>query len=323
MAPRRLFLSCSLLGALANAAITVAGGHLSVLLALRFATGFFLAGIYPVGMKIAASWYQRGLGNALGLLVGALVLGTAFPHLLGAGGGQWPWRTVLLSVSTLAAAGGIALYLLVPTGPYLSARTSFDPRALGRIFRKPDFRAAAFGYFGHMWELYAFWAFLPVLLTAHVGRHCGVELDISLWSFLIIGVGAVGCSVGGWISARRGSAPVATVQIATSGLLCFFSPLLFLLPTPLFLLVLLGWGTVVVGDSPQFSALNASTAPRHLVGTALTIATCVGFLLTIPSIQLLGWLTAQVGPQFSFLALAPGPALGLVALYRLRIHVQS
>jgi len=169
--PRLLFLVCSLLGAAANAAVALGAEGLTELIVLRFAVGFFLAGIYPVGMKIAASWYAKGLGHALGLLVGALVLGTAFPHLLKASSSSLDWRAILLGVSATAATGGVLLAILVPAGPHLPTKSAFDPSALRRIFQEPKFRSAAFGYFGHMWEVYAFWAFVPVLLTALLARH--------------------------------------------------------------------------------------------------------------------------------------------------------
>jgi hypothetical protein len=306
--PRLVFLTCSLLGALSNLAVLAPGGGLDVLLACRFLTGFFLAGIYPVGMKIASGWYRSGLGNALGFLVGALVLGTAFPHLLKALGQAWPWQTVLIGVSTLAAAGGL-LMLLVPDGPYLGKGSKFDPRALAVIFRARGFRASAFGYFGHMWELYAFWAFVPVALAAH-----RAQFDVPFWAFAVIGAGFIGCAAGGLVSLRAGSAPVAFVQLACSGACCLLSPLAFLAPAPYFLAFMLFWGVVVVGDSPQFSALNAANAPKELVGSALTIGNCIGFAITIVSIQLLNSAMAWLPIHYLFLLLAPGPALGLLAL---------
>ena len=164
--PRFVFFTCAMLGALANLAIVVTGGGLTLLLVLRFAAGFFLAGIYPVGMKIASGWYQKDLGHALGFLVGALVLGTAFPHLLKALGAAWPWQGVLLGASGMAALGGLVMLALVPDGPFLAKGARFDPGALAEIFRSPGFRSSVFGYFGHMWELYAFWAFVPLVLAA-------------------------------------------------------------------------------------------------------------------------------------------------------------
>ncbi len=307
--PRLVFLLCSLAGAAANLGVLAADGGLTPLLACRFATGFFLAGIYPVGMKIAAGWYRTGLGNALGFLVGALVLGTAFPHLLKALGQSWPWEGVLAGVSLIAASGGLLMYLLVPDGPNLGKGSKFDPRALAAVFASKGFRASSFGYFGHMWELYAFWAFVPVVLVASAP-----EFNVPLWSFIIIAVGALGCVVGGLLSLRAGSARVAQVQLAASGVCCLISPLLLLAPPPVVLAFLIFWGIAVVGDSPQFSALNAANAPRESVGSALTIANCIGFAITIGSIQLLNTVSGTLPVEYLFLLLAPGPVLGLLAL---------
>ena len=311
--PRKVFFACSLAGAASNLAVYFAATHFGTVLSLRFATGFFLAGIYPVGMKIAAGWYRSGLGNAIGFLVGALVLGTAFPHLLKSAGHALPWEAVTLIVSVTAALGGVLMLAFVPDGPYLGKAPRFDPRALAVVFAKPLFRSSAFGYFGHMWELYAFWAFVPYVLSAH-GAQTGASLNIALWSFCVIGAGALGCAGGGLVSLRLGSAPVAFAQLSTSGLCCVLSPLFFHAPTPVFLGFLLVWGITVVGDSPQFSALNALNAPRELVGSALTIANCIGFSITIFSIQLLNYLAEIVGGACLYLPLAIGPALGLVAM---------
>jgi MFS family permease len=307
--PRLVFLLCALAGAAANAASYALAQGLPSLLALRFATGFFLAGIYPVGMKIAAGWYRDDLGKALGFLVGALVLGTAFPHLLKGLGAALPAQQVMLGVSALALAGGAAMFALVPDGPYLSRGARFDPRALASVFAAARFRASAFGYFGHMWELYAFWAFLPLVIAAHAA-----QLEVSLWTFAVIAVGALGCAAGGLVSLRTGSARVAFAQLSASGICCLLSPLLFHAPTPLFLAFLLFWGIVVAGDSPQFSALNAAYAPRELVGSALTIANCIGFAITIGSIELLNAAAGSLGAQWLFVLLAPGPVFGLAAL---------
>jgi MFS family permease len=311
--PRNVFFACSLAGAASNGTLYFAAIHFEAVLALRFATGFFLAGIYPVGMKIAAGWYRSGLGNAIGFLVGALVLGTAFPHLLKGAGHAMPWEAVTLIVSVTAAVGGVLMRVFVPDGPYLAQSARFDPRALAVIFVQPRFRSSAFGYFGHMWELYAFWAFVPFVLAAHAAAT-GAALNIAFWSFCVIGAGALGCAGGGLVSLRFGSAPVAFAQLSVSGACCVLSPLFFHAPTPVFLTFLLVWGITVVGDSPQFSALNAQNAPRELVGSALTIANCIGFAITIFSIQLLNDLAKAIGGAYLYLPLAIGPALGLVAL---------
>jgi predicted MFS family arabinose efflux permease len=225
--PRATFLACALLGAACNAATAALGGEVALLLAARFATGFFLAGIYPVGMKIASGWYQRDLGKALGFLVGALVLGTALPHLVRGLGQSLPWQVVMLSVSAIAAAGGVLMYAAVPDGPYLKPGSPIEPRALATIFKSNGFRASSFGYFGHMWELYAFWAFVPPLLAAYALRAGATGLDVSLLSFAVIAAGAVGSMAGGHFSLRYGSARVAGLQLAASGLCCLLSPLMF------------------------------------------------------------------------------------------------
>jgi MFS family permease len=310
--PRLVFFCCSLAGALANAALLIAPEGLAWLLLLRFATGFFLAGIYPVGMRIAAGWYAEGLGRALGYLVGALILGTAFPHLLRASGTEFPWQQVLGWVSLLAAGGGLAMLLLVPDGPHLPHGTRFDPRALVIVFRSARFRASAFGYFGHMWELYTLWAFIPTLLIAYAAAH-DIALNVSLWSFAAIAVGALACAGGGILSTRIGSAPVAASLLAISGICCLLSPFLFAASPPLFLAFLLLWGLSVSSDSPQFSALNAANAPREFVGSALTIVNSIGFLITVVSIQLADLLLTLIETRYLFWLLVPGPVLGLLA----------
>ena len=315
--PRLVYLACSLAGALANLATYAADGSLAALLATRFATGFFIAGIYPVGMKIASGWFQRDLGHALGLLVGALVLGKAFPYLLQGLGQAWPWESIILGVSACAALGGVLMYALVPDGPHLPRGTRFSPTALASVFRSRPFRASAFGYFGHMWELYAFWAFVPVALAAR-----GTVGNVSLWAFAVIAAGFAGCAVGGWASLRAGSARVAVAQLATSGACCLLSPLLFQASAPVCLAFLLVWGVSVAGDSPQFSALNAANAPPRLVGSALTIVNCLGYAITIPSIELLNAAARWVPVEYLFLLLAPGPALGLLAMRPLVARTQ-
>jgi len=312
--PRRIFLACSVTGAFFNAGVYLfAEGPVSLML-FRFLTGFFLAGIYPVGMKIASGWYRQGLGRAIGYLVGALVLGTAAPYLLKAVGQAPWWPGVILSTSALAVCGGLVMYLLVPDGPYLAKGASFDPGALKLIFRSKNFRASALGYFGHMWELYGFWAFVPLILTTYIGTATTVNLNIPLWAFLIIGAGSVGCAVGGVLSGRFGSARVAFAQLSVSGICCLLSPLVFSAPKTVFLLYLLVWGIAVVGDSPQFSTLNALNAPKALVGSALTIVNCIGFSITIVSIQLLSLANHFVDTRWLFLLLTVGPAAGLYAM---------
>ncbi|MFC5497617.1 MFS transporter [Caenimonas terrae] len=311
-APARVFLVCSLLGALANAAILLADGSVGVLLALRFVVGFLLAGIYPVGMKIAALWYRGRLGAVLGVLIGALVLGTALPHglrALAASGaiGQLPWQAVVLAVSALAALGGIATWLLVPPRDPVAGAARITPRALVLIWSDRKLRASVFGYFGHMWELYAFIVLVPLIVASRLAGSAAV----SAAAFWAIAAGFAGC-IGGGLAARRfGSARVAQLQLATSCACCLVSPLMLSAPLPLFFGWLLLWGATVAGDSPQFSTLTAQNAPHQVVGSVLTFSNCIGFAISVVSIQLFV-AAAQAWPLAAVLPwLAAGPLLGL------------
>jgi MFS family permease len=304
--PSRVFLLSAGLAAVANLAVVAFPGDLGGVLAARFVVGFFLAGVYPVGMKIAAGWYVGGLGRALGFLVGALVLGTASPHLVSGLGADWDWRWVLAASSLAAIAGGL-LVAAVPEGPHLQRGAPVRFGGVLGAFRRPGFRAAALGYFGHMWELYAFWAFVPMWLAAYgLADSAG-----SLVSFAVIAAGAVGCVGGGFLVRRLGGGRVALGQLGVSGACCLVSPLAFHAPLALLLPFLLLWGITVAGDSPQFSALNARNAPHEVVGSALTLTNAVGFAVTIASLSLLDALHGSVAPAFLLLPLALGPGLGL------------
>lgn len=312
--PATVFFICALLGASFNLSMASIEVRLDYFLLLRFLTGVCLAGIYPIGMKIAADWYEVGLGKALGYLVGALVLGTAFPHFVQYTLGDLGWQSVLIATSAAATTGGLLLFLTVPDGPFRKKSKSFDPLAIQVIFRYPKFRAAAFGYFGHMWELYAFWAFLPFVLHYWFERY-QFAADISLWSFIGISMGSLGCVIGGYISLRKNSKTVAFYMLLISGTLCLLSPLLLQTSlAPLFLGTILVWGFTIVGDSPQFSTLVAQNAPAELRGSALTIVNSIGFAITIGSIQLLNYLSQQYPAYWLYLPLAIGPVCGLFAL---------
>jgi MFS transporter, DHA1 family, inner membrane transport protein len=315
--PPLVFLVCSLLGALLNAGTLVADGRLGLLVALRFGVGFLLAGIYPVGMKIAASWYRERLGAVMGVLIGALVLGTALPHGLRAmagdsGGlaasiaGYRPWQVVVVGVSLLAALGGLATALLVPVNPDAPRGARITPKALGMIWSDWRLRASVFGYFGHMWELYAFIVLVPLIVAT---RLAGTA--VSAAAFWAIAAGFAGCVGGGLLVRRFGSARVAQVQLATSAACCLAAPVMLFAPVPLFMAWLLLWGATVVGDSPQFSTLTAQNAPAAVVGSVLTFTNCIGFAISVASIELFvraaqEWPLAQVLPWLSV-----GPALGL------------
>lgn len=313
--PGLVFFLSAMLGALANVTIGWLATDYETILLARFLTGFFLAGIYPVGMKIASDWFEAGLGKALGYLVGALVLGTAFPHLLRFTAAEVSWQRVVQGTSAIAVLGGLGLWWLVPDGPFLRRGSQFDPRAIYRMFQLPDFRSAALGYFGHMWELYAFWAFVPVALTIGISDMSATTL--SLLSFVVIALGGLGCVSGGYASAKKGSARIAIWMLSTSGIIGLLSPGLFQANPYLFMLGMGLWGFTVVGDSPQFSTLVARNAPPEYRGSALTIVNCLGFAITIGSIQLLNYLVLVIPPVYLFLPLVIGPVLGVLATRRL------
>lgn len=314
--PRKLFLICSILGAISNLLIYFIAYNLFSLLVLRFITGFFLTGIYPIGMKIASGWYKKGLGKAIGLLVGALVLGTAFPHLIKSLGGSLPWEQVIFIISGFSLLGGVTMYLFVKDGPNISSGTKFDPKAIIKIFKYKKLRSSAFGYFGHMWELYTFWALIPVILIYYLKLNPG-KLNISFWSFIIITSGSVGCTVGGIISKKIGSAKVAYSQLALSGFCCIISPIMFYTPTTVFLAYLVFWGIVVVGDSPQYSAIIALAAPKELVGSGLTIVNSIGFAITILSLWFIYQFIGVIEISYALMILALGPIMGLISMKKL------
>jgi MFS family permease len=314
--PGRVFFACAAGGALLNLMVALGSGGVALLMGIRAATGFCLAGIYPVGMKIAASWYARGLGSALGYLIGALVMGTALPHLIRSVGITLPWESVIAATSAAAALGGIMLLLLVPSGPYLPPSSPFTMRALPMIFSSRRLRKAALGYFGHMWELYALWAFIPVVFAAYEKHHPGAVADISLWSFAAIASGALGCVVGGHLSIRLGSAVIANVMLSISCACCLLSPILYVVPPLVFFALMMIWGAAVVGDSPQFSTIAARNAPKALVGSALTLINAIGFSITIVSMLVLEWALQKYSMTGLFLWLAPGPVFGLFAMRR-------
>lgn len=312
--PSKVFLVCALLGAAFNLGVIWEGNQLWSILILRFLTGFFLAGIYPVGMKIAADHFEKGLGKSLGFLVGALVLGTAFPHLLKDIKGDLPWELVLIATSLLATIGGALMLFLVPDGPYRKAGKGIQLSAIFHVFKKRSFRASAFGYFGHMWELYTFWAFVPIILGLYAEVHPALPFNSSLLSFFVIGIGGPACVLSGLLATRFQTKTVALFCLLMSGLCCLVSPwAISLASAEVFLLFLIFWGIVVIADSPLFSTLVANNAPVELKGTALTIVNSIGFFITILSIQLISYLHSAFSSPYYLMVLAIGPAFGLLA----------
>ncbi|TRO65259.1 MFS transporter [Christiangramia sabulilitoris] len=317
--PSKVFFFCALLGAIFNLGTLFENNNLFSLIFFRFLTGYALAGIYPVGMKIASDYFEKGLGRSLGYLVGALVLGTAFPHLLKAVSTEieLAWRWVIYSTSILTLLGGILILFLVPDGPFRTRRLNKDFGLIFKVFRNTDFRSAAFGYFGHMWELYAFWAFIPVILSFYKQTNPSANFSIALSSFLIIGLGGVACILGGYVSEIKGLKKTAGSALFLSGICCCFSPVIFFLDSEILLICfLIFWGLVVIADSPLFSTLVARNVDPDARGTALTIVNCIGFSITIVSIQLLNYISAEISPAWLLIFLAPGPVFGLLALFR-------
>ncbi len=309
-APARVFLVCSLLGAALAVATAFLPPQLASLLALRFLTGVCLAGIYPVGMKIASGWYAQGLGAALGVLVGALILGTAAPFALRAAGAQWPWQSVMLLVGALAAAGGVLMWLVVPDGPHLGRSGRISPRALAVIWTDRRLRASAFGYFGHMAELYAFYLLLPLV----VARRVAEEGAANGWVAAVIAMGAIGCIGGGQLVRRFGGAHIAGVLLLAGAGCGLAAPWLLDAPFAIWAPWLLLWGLAVSGDSPQLSALSAGNAPREWVGSVLTLANCIGFSISAGTVAAFGSAMARVPLTTLLPLLAVGPLLGWLAL---------
>ncbi|WP_055435411.1 MFS transporter [Lacinutrix algicola] len=313
--PSKVFFISALLGSLFNLGIIWESNTLTSLLLLRFLTGFFLAGIYPVGMKIAADYYEKGLGKSLSFLVGALVLGTALPHLLKEITNKYPWESVLITTSILALLGGLLMLILVPNGPYRKVSHKTDLLAFFSVFKNRTFRASAFGYFGHMWELYTFWAFVPFMLKRYSEFNTSATFNIPMLSFIIIGIGGLACVISGFVSIRIGVKKTAFIALLLSCLCCLISPIVFSMQyESLFIAFLIFWGMVVIADSPLLSTLVVTNVEAEIKGTALTIVNCLGFLITIISIQFISMLTDYTNSNTVFVILAIGPTFALIAL---------
>ncbi len=317
ISPRHLFTLTAIAAAIANGAFGLLAHDASVGIPLRFLTGMFLAGVYPPAMKILASWFRYGRGLALGVLVGALTLGKATPYLVN-GLGSPNWRHNVLFVSLLAVIGGLIVLVFVGDGPNALPAARFDWKQAGKVFSNRPLRLANLGYFGHMWELYAMWTWIPFMIRASLSMRKSDPSLAEVASFLVIGCGAAGCVVAGLIADRIGRTIVTSAAMAISGSCCLFIGLLFGANPILLLLVAAIWGASVVADSAQFSACVTELGDPRYLGTALTMQTCLGFLLTVISIELVPRFVDLVGWRYAFVILAPGPLFGVIAMLRLR-----
>jgi MFS family permease len=311
-AASRVFAACAVIGAVANLAFAFLAASLAQATLARFVTGFALAGVYPLGMKLVVSWEPKRASEALAWLVGMLTIGTALPHAIRALGGAGSWQLVASASSALAALAAIAIFSL-GDGPHLPrGRSHLQWGATLVVARIPEFRSAALGYFGHMWELYAFWTITPFLVAIALASQAPGPSTIALWSFVVIASGGLGCIVGGHFSRRHGSARVAAVALAGSAIAGLLFPAVAG-HSWLALAVLLAWGITVVADSPQFSAICARAAPSNLVGSALAIQNSIGFGITIVSIDMATAWISSIGARSAWL-LVPGPVLGFIAI---------
>jgi MFS family permease len=315
---RRFFAASALAASAATALIPATATGLALALPLRFLTGLFLAGVYPVGMKIMATWTKTDRGLGIGLLVGALTVGSAAPHLINFFDVGGEWQIVLYGAAALAAAGALIAILYAQDGPYASAAPRFDWRYVGEILGERDIVLANLGYLGHMWELYAMWTWVPVFLLASF-KLAGVAPSwASLAAFAVIGAGGLGSLLAGQLADRMGRTTVTMASMAISGACALGIGFMFG-GNPVALVALsLVWGFAVVADSAQFSACVSELSRSDLTGTALTLQTSLGFLLTLITIRLIPSLEGTVGWQWAFAFLAIGPALGILAMGALR-----
>lgn len=321
---RWVFAAGCLAAAFANAMTTVAPSPVEAV-AWRFATGSALALVYPPGMKLVAGWFRNGRGVALGIFVGSLTLGKALPYLFAAVS-SGSWRSTMLLSSGLSVLAGVLVVITVRDGPYVAASAPFDPKAAMRIFASRGTRLSVLGYLGHMWELYAMWAWVGVYAAAAVAAQGRADADHlgSLAAFVAVGAGAAGCVVAGIYADRIGRARVAALAMMTSATCCALTAPAFHAPYAVIVALAAVWGFSVVADSAQFSVMVSEMSPPEHVGTALTVQTCLGFLLTMVSIRMVSSAAAWVGWQWAFLIILPGPVLGVLAMLpmmRPRVHV--
>ncbi|MBN9262610.1 MAG: MFS transporter [Hyphomicrobium sp.] len=320
--PRNLFMTAAAIAGIACLLVILFEPTDVAVPMLRFATGFCLAGVYPVGMKMAATWAKGDLGLLIGLLVGAVTLGSAMPHLFVPLGLDWRVPCIVAGVCALI---GAVLIRWVDLGPNRAPAPPFRLANATEAFRRRPLRLANLGYFGHMWELYAMWAWIGTFLGASFALRYGASPPIgaSIATFLVIASGAIGCLAGGWAADRIGRTAVTIASLAVSGTCALIMGFAYGGPAWLILLIGIIWGVTVVSDSAQFSASVTELSNRTLVGTMLTVQTCIGFLLTLVTIHVMPYVVSGFGWTYAFMVLAIGPAIGIWAMARLRADPAS
>jgi MFS family permease len=314
----RLLMTLATVGAAGvNAALALWADGSGAAISLRFATGMFLAGVYPPAMKVLSTWFRSSRGLAIGILIAALTVGKASPYLINALA-MPDWRSSVLLVSGVAMTGAVLLMLFVSDGPCALPPARFDFRQAGKVFSNRGVRLANFGYFGHMWELYAMWTWVPVMIHTSLAAG-GQSARLAEWgSFLVIGAGALGCVVAGKAADRVGRTLVTSIAMVISGICCLLVGFLFHASPAALLTLTAIWGAAVVADSAQFSTCITELGDPQYLGTALTLQTCLGFLLTMASMRLIPFLVGLVGWEYAFASLAVGPVFGVVSMLRLR-----